>query len=551
MIRKLPAELIREIAAGEVIRAPVDVVKEIFDNAIDAGSTRMELNIVNGGIDRIELKDNGKGVAREQLLLAVEAHATSKLEDIHAISTLGFRGEGLYAIRYAASLQILSRPKKQLGGASLLTQGDEVGISDVPAPEGTTVTVSNLFAHLPARLSSLDSAQTENKKIVTLLHRYLLHHPHLSLRFSSDGKERWSYAGGSFFEAAKFFWGSVTTNRLLPLGYTDNYANGQLNVEGLLSRPELARPRRDRLLLSVNSRAVEWPDKLLKSLLDVYKELLPANQFPVGIVNLTVPFDRVLVNTSPEKNAVRFLDSEAVCAFFEEAIRDLLAAHPLAKSLPDFREVEAISHAPQNNFPALEFIGGYQDLYLIAKSQDELWVIDQHAAHERILFEELQRRYVAEEAVILTEPEIISLSPTELASIQERQVVLGELGFELEPFGPTTYRLRSVPLLLAGHPNLIQEVVKGTLNDLDFEQAWRNVLARLACLPAIKAGHSLSGKDATALLQTLGQCETPWSCPHGRPTALVLSELELARRFGRRGSRSTLKKVDKASKVET
>jgi len=537
LIRKLPAELIREIAAGEVIRAPVDVVKELFDNAIDAGATRMELAVVNGGIDLMELKDNGKAIPREQLPLAVEAHATSKLEDIHAIATLGFRGEGLYAIRYAATLQVLSRPKKQLGGASLLSQGDEVGLSDVPAPEGTTVTVSKLFAHLPARLSSLDSAQTENKKIVTLLHRYLLHHPHLSVRFTSEGKERWSYAGGSFLEAAKFFWGSVTANRLLPL----EFANGQLKVEGLLSRPELARPRRDRLLLSVNGRAVEWPDKLLKSLLDVYKELLPANQFPVGILNLTVPYGGVLVNTSPEKNAVRFLDSEGVCAFFEEAIRDLLAAHPLAKSLPDFREAEAVSSAPQNNFPELEFIGSYP------KSHDQLWVIDQHAAHERILFEELQKRYIAEEAVILTEPEIISLSPTELASIEERQAALGELGFELEAFGPTTYRLRSVPLLLAGHPNLIQDVLKGTLDQENLQQAWRNVLARLACLPAIKAGHSLNSKDASALLNTLSQCETPWSCPHGRPTALVLSELELARRFGRRGSRTTL---DRAFKVE-
>ncbi len=543
MIRKLPAELIREIAAGEVIRAPVDVVKEIFDNAIDAGATRMELAIVNGGIDLIELKDNGKGIPREQLPLAVEAHATSKLEDIHAISTLGFRGEGLYAIRYAATLQVLSRPKKQLGGASLLSQGDEVGMSDVPAPEGTTVSVSKLFALLPARLSSLDSAQTENKKIVNLLHRYLLHHPNLSVRFTSDDKERWSYAGGSFLEAAKFFWGSVTANRLLDL----EYATGQLKVEGLLSRPELARPRRDRLLLSVNGRAVEWPDKLLKSLLDVYKELLPANQFPVGIVNLTVPFGEVLVNTSPEKNAVRFLDSEGVCIFFEEAIRKLLAAHPLAKALPDFREAEAVATAPQNNFPDLEFVGSYQDLYLIAQSRDQLWVIDQHAAHERILFEELQKRYQVEEPVILVTPEIILLNPTELASLEERQVALGELGFELESFGASTYRLRSVPLLLAGHPNLIQDVLKGTLNEDDIDQAWRNVLARLACLPAIKAGHSLNAKDATALLQTLSQCETPWSCPHGRPTALVLSELELARRFGRRGSRTTL---DSAFKVE-
>ncbi|MEZ4605220.1 MAG: DNA mismatch repair endonuclease MutL, partial [Deinococcales bacterium] len=297
MIRKLPPELIREIAAGEVIQSPVDVVKELLDNALDAGGGRLELHITSGGITHIELKDNGAGIAKDELALAAEAHATSKLEDLKDIRTLGFRGEGLYAIRNAAHLEMRSRPKDQLGGAVLISEGDSLKVFEQPLPAGTTVIVSQLFKKLPARFTSLDSPASENKKILNLLSRYLFHHPELYLKFLSDGSEKWTFSGGKTLEAVKFFWGTVTANRLLELDYQSE--DSKYRLKGAISRPELSRSKRDRLLLAVNGRPVEWTDELLEVIVKAYQELLPSGHYPVGVLNLSLPFDEVLVNTAP------------------------------------------------------------------------------------------------------------------------------------------------------------------------------------------------------------------------------------------------------------
>ena len=536
MIRELPLEIIREIAAGEVISAPVSVVKELLENALDAGASRLELNLIDGGVTKIELKDNGEGISKAELPLAVKSHSTSKLQNIKEITTLGFRGEGLYAIRYSARLSITSRPAKQLGGATLVAYENNVDLQESPAAAGTTVSVTQLFGHLPARLNALDTPISEAKKILNLVNRYLLHYPKLNFKFSSDDVERWSYAGDSFKEVAKFVWGGVTANRLLDL----DVEQGAYKVSGLLSRPELSRSRRDRLLLAVNGRPVEWPEEILRAFLAAYKELLPASLYPIAIINITVPANEVLVNTAPDKSRVRFLLNQEVAPFLENAVKQLLSSHPLARSLPTLHNAEVISQAPKHSFPSLKHIGTYRELYLLAEAEDQLWMVDQHAAHERILYEDLQKHYKAESPILLESPELINLTPEEAASYNERREKLSEFGLNLEPFGQDTFRLSTIPALLAGHPALIADVIKGTLKEDSVEEAWRKVLARLACLPAIRAGHYLSEGTAQALIDALGKCEIPWSCPHGRPTALILSELELARRFGRRGTRSTL-----------
>ncbi|MCS7067944.1 MAG: DNA mismatch repair endonuclease MutL [Meiothermus sp.] len=541
MIRKLPPELIREIAAGEVVSSPADVVRELLENALDAGATRLQLELWGGGLDKIVVSDNGCGIPKEELALALEHHTTSKLTDLQKICTLGFRGEGLWAIRQAARVRLTSRPPHQLGGVTLTAFQEEAELQEHPAPAGTRVEVSHLFHHLPARKNALEAPAAEGRKVVQLVARYLLHRPEIALQLWLEGEAKIVHAGGGFTEAAKLLWGSVVANRLLPLEASD----GPFRLSGLLSRPELSRPRRDRLLLALNGRPVEWPEPLLQTVLAAYKELLPTGQFPVGVLNLELPPEYLLVNTSPDKSRVKLIRPEPVLGFVSLAVQSLLSAHPLARTLPDPVPMTGPTPVRRAHFPHLRYLGRFRELYLLAEAEDELYVVDQHAAHERILYEELSRRYRTEPPLELPHPELVSLSLGEELSLAERAHELEQAGLLLEPFGSGKYRIRAIPAFLAGHPSLIPEVLKGSLGAASFAEAWRSVLARLACLPALKAGHPLAAASAQALLDCLAECELPWVCPHGRPTALVMSELELARRFGRRGVRAV-----ERSKVE-
>ena len=533
-IRRLEPELIREIAAGEVIGAPADVLRELLENALDAGATRLELELDAGGKDRLRVVDNGVGIPATELELATLRHSTSKLRDLGAIDTLGFRGEGLAAIRHAARLEITSRPEDQLGGVRLVAQGEEFETYEQPAPAGTSAEATRLFERLPARRQALGSAAAEARTCQALAGRYLLHHPRLQVRLSVDGEVRWSHAGGGFADAAALVWGTVTANRLLPL----QHEVGEVRLEGLIGRPELTRPRRDRLVLAVNGRPVEWPDALLKAALTGYRELLPAGRYPAGILNLELPPTRVLVNTAPDKRRVRLHGENELAGFVRQGVEAALAEHPLAPPLPVPAPPEGIQAAPRGTFPRLRHLGTYRDLYLLAEADGRLWVVDQHAAHERILYEELGARYRREPPVELSRPELLELTPDEVAAFEQRRTTLAAAGLALEPFGGSRWRVRTIPAFLAGIPDLIAEVVRGALAGGDGAEAWRRVLGRLACIPAIKAGHRLANAEAQALLDALGGCHTPWACPHGRPTALVLSELELSRRFGRSGVRN-------------
>ncbi len=556
-IRKLPPELIREIAAGEVVSAPVDVLKELVENALDAGATRLEVALQDGGIRHLSVRDNGAGIPAADLPLAADAHSTSKLgvtgRTLQDVLTLGFRGEGLYAVRHAARLSLTSRPRDQLGGVTLNAHGDEVSTRTHPAPSGTYAVVTELFGRLPARYQALASPAAETKRAVTLLGRYLLHHPHLHLSLETDGEPRWAYAGGTFLEAAKFLWGPVTANRLLALDYQDD----GFAAQGLVSRPELTRPRRDRLLLAVNGRPVEWDDRIARAVLEPYRELLPSGHFPVGVLNLTLPPDTLLVNTTPDKTRVRLLEPARVAEAVRVAVAEVLGGQPLAPALPEFSALPGVAAAPRHVFPALRYLGTYRELYLLAEGAAQLWVVDQHAAHERILFEALSERYKNEPPAELPYPELLPLTPEDEATYEARRSELAERGIVLEPFGGGRWRVRTVPAFLLGYPELVVGVVTGALGRggghgvgrSGADEAWRAVLGRLACLPALKAGHELARTDAQGLLGALARCETPWACPHGRPTALVLGELELARRFGRRGVRAVAPK-DEAMRDE-
>jgi DNA mismatch repair protein MutL len=557
-IRVLPEILVREIAAGEVITRPADAVKELLENALDAGATRIDVEVRAGGLDLIRVTDDGTGIPASDLPLAAQRFATSKLlleSGLPAVSTLGFRGEALWSIAFAAQVSLTSRPAAQLGGMRLLAHhhdqdarhrqdGGEVALEPVACPAGTSVEVRALFAEFPARKASLESPAMETRRVAALVSRYALHHPDVSWRLMADSELRLSHTPGGFREAIASVYGALSANRMLEVALED----GGYALHGITSRPELARPRRDRVLIAVNGRPVELEDAVMNAILRAYTGLLPKGHVPVSVLNLRVPPESVNQNIHPGKLRVAFLHPERIESLLLEGISSALREHPLVRAAPEPRVVTGPVRAYGTSFPALRLIGAYRDAYLIAEGDSDLWLIDQHAAHERVIFEELEQAFDAHDALELPEPELVTLSSAEITHLEERRTELESWGLMLEPFGAGLYRVRSVPAVLVGLPvqNVVLDVISHALGAQD---ARSGVLARLACHPAIKAGHRLSQQDATALLEALRQTRIPWACPHGRPTALRLTERDLAHQFGRRSPRDVPREGDEPVKT--
>jgi DNA mismatch repair protein MutL len=537
-IRVLPTSLQREIAAGEVITHPADALKELLENALDAGATRLEVEWQSGGVKCLRVTDNGAGIAEDDLPLAPQRFATSKLEtDLQQISTLGFRGEALWSIAFAAELRITSRPKTQLGGMQLTAHGDDLTLERVSCAAGTTVEVLELFAGFPARRASLESAALETRRCLAVVQRYILHHPGVAWRVTVDGEVRLSHAASDVRSAVATVYGAMTANRMLEV-------NGA-QVIGVISRPELTRARRDRMHVAINQRPVELEDNLASAALRAFDTLLPKNHAPTMILNLTVPAAWLNQNVHPGKLRVACLQPKALEDLVFDAVQTALNAQPLARAAPEPRVVSAPTR-PVLSFPELRFIGAYRETYLIAQGDGDLWLIDQHAAHERIIYEELEQAFDRGEELELTTPELVTLSSLEAAQLEARREELQGWGLRLESFGGGLHRVSSIPAALAGLKleGVVQEIVTRALG---VQEARREVLARFACHPAVKAGHRLGTLEATALLEALRACATPWACPHGRPTALRLTERDLAHQFGRRNARDLPKPGDEVS----
>ncbi|GAA5500886.1 DNA mismatch repair protein MutL [Deinococcus xinjiangensis] len=536
----LPPEVARLIAAGEVVSRPLDVVRELLENALDAGATRLEVEVEGGGLRLVRVRDNGSGIPAESVSLAAVRHATSKLSPKPAaalhVTTLGFRGEALWAAAQAGQLHLVTRPASQVGASEVLAHGDEVTVSRTSAPAGTTVSVSNLFAALPARLRTQASPAAEVREITALMGRYVLHHPELHWRLTVDGEVRLTHAPADTRGAVASVYGPLSSNRVLNVD--------AVGVSGVVSRPELTRARRDRMHFSVNGRPVLAPPELEKAVLEGYGELLPAGAAPLCVLNLTVAPEDHNPNVHPAKQVVALADLPDVAARVREAVAEALAAHPLARAAPALiAPPEPTTPAQRGNFPELTLVGVYQALYLLAQGEGDLWVIDAHAAHERALFERLTRELGAAPSHDLPEPELLHLNPEQVARLHERSADLQAWGLNLEDFGAGLARLRSVPAALSALavPRLHAEIVEAALGDSPDPR--REVLARLACAPALKAG-MLDWERGLTVLAALQACEQPWACPHGRPTVLRLSERDLAHAFGRRSVRDVARGRD-------
>lgn len=550
-IRILPEELCRLIAAGEVVSRPLDVVRELVDNALDAKSTRIELTLQNGGLEQISLRDNGQGIAADMLKLAMQRHATNKLEwredALEHVQTLGFRGEALWAIAQAGELRLQSRPAAQLGACQLVAFENKHTISRLSAPAGTLAEVHKLFAHLPARLHTQLPAATEVREIIMLLGRYILHYPNLHWRLISDSETKINHAASPTRGAVASIYGSLSANRMLEISGKYKF----WHISGLISRPELSRSRRDRMHFAINGRPIAAPAQLEKAVIAGYGELLSLGNAPLCVINIQLPPHLHNPNIHPSKETVGLAQLEQLCQQVQQAVNDGLSKQTLAPAVvvPEIKpetNAELLKDSNSNsNFPQMRLLAVYQELYLLAEAEGDLWLIDGHAAHERIWYERLDRQWQGK-SYQLPEPELIQLTPSQQANLQARNTQLQQLGLELEEFGAGLARLRSIPAALAQLPipQLHQQLLDDLLGDIGGDSdPQRVVLGKLACAPALKAG-MLNKNNGEAILQQLALCQQPWACPHGRPTTLRLSERDLAHAFGRRGVRDVARGRD-------
>nr|WP_221269842.1 DNA mismatch repair endonuclease MutL [Deinococcus budaensis] len=536
----MPPHVARLIAAGEVVSRPLDVVRELVENALDAGATRIEVEVEGGGLALVAVRDNGAGIAADAVALAPVRHATSKLEPtagaVERVSTLGFRGEALWAAAQAGELHLVTRPAAQVGAAEVRASGEDVTVRRTSAPAGTAVTVRDLFARLPARLRTQAPPAAEVREITALVGRYVLHHPGLHWRLTVDGDPRLTHAPADHRGAVASVYGPLSANRVLRV-------DGE-GVRGVVSRPELTRARRDRMHFSVNGRPVLAPPELERAVIEGFAELLPSGVAPLCVLDLTVAPEDHNPNVHPAKQVVALADLPGVAARVQGAVASALAAHPLARAAPALIAPPEPQTAPERGgFPVLTLVGVYQALYLLAQGEGDLWVVDAHAAHERALYEHFTRSLGAEPPVELPEPELLHLTPEQVARLHERGAELRGWGLGIEDFGAGLARLRTLPATLAALPvpRLHEQIVEAALGGSPDPR--RDVLARLACAPALKAG-MLDADRGEAVLAALAGCEQPWACPHGRPTTLRLSERDLAHAFGRRGVRDVARGRD-------
>jgi DNA mismatch repair protein MutL len=590
-IHILPSEVASQIAAGEVIERPASVVKELLENSIDAGARFITVQAEEAGRRLIEVADDGYGIQAEELALAVERHATSKLQsadDLFRIRTLGFRGEALASIGSVARLTITSRPVESEMGALLRVEGGSgAAVQATGAPVGTVVRVENLFFNVPARLKFLKTDTTERRQIDMLVTRYALAYPNIRFQLKQDGKPALQTSGnGKRREVLAALSGVDVARQMLEVLAEEE----ELSIQGFISPTALTRSNRREIVFFVNGRPVQ-DAALVAALIKAYHTLLMVGRYPLGILFLETPAESVDVNVHPTKAEVRFRDPNRVFSGVQTAVRRALLAHtPIPrlenqlrwtpgpdwgaatqKAYPDWQmaqeagpqaatddftsddrtrsafQTTAENQSPQAGLPGariplLRLVGQIASAYLVAEGPDGLYLIDQHAAHERVLFERFMAQRSGEiPAQALLQPATIELPASSARLLEPQLPMLQRLGFEVEVFGSNTYLVRAIPDLLSGSdPAAALRVLVEDFEEDETplrDEVEARIIARVCKRAAVRAGHTLSPQEQKTLLADLENCQSPRTCPHGRPTMIHLSVDLLERQFGRRGAR--------------
>ena len=574
-IRLLPPDIANKIAAGEVVERPASVVKELVENALDAGATEVHIETREGGRRLIRVGDNGSGIPTDEAELAFARHATSKIttvEDLAAIRTLGFRGEALASVAAVARVSLLTRAAGDEVGTFLRVEGGQATAREGRAsPRGTIVTVENLFFNVPARLKFLKADNTESAHIANVVMRYAIAFPEVRFSLVRDGRLAFQSPGsGKLLDALAKVLGADTVARLLPVNSADDPTlppDVAVRVSGYVGEPSLHRSERDGMVFFVNRRWIQ-DRSLAYAVIQAYHTMLPAGRYPVAVILLDMNPADVDVNVHPTKSEVRFRNPSLAFTEVQRAVRRVLVSQaPVAEmragqgaspaDMERFRTLSQLgleaqrtgdAHTPvfqiperpdpgARKLPPLRVLGQLAQMYIIAEGPDGLYLIDQHAAHERVMYEQLMAQKAAANIAVqhLLEPLAVELTLLQMSALEEAMPELAALGLETEPFGGETCLVRAIPAAIIGED--IPAVLRDTLDELGQEPPppvqGHRVTAVVACHGAIRAGKTLNLEEMRTLAQQLETADFPRTCPHGRPTVLHLSIGLLAREFGR------------------
>jgi DNA mismatch repair protein MutL len=579
-IRLLPPEVAGKIAAGEVVERPASVAKELVENGIDANATDIRVEIREGGRRLIRVADNGSGISASEVTLAFARHATSKLldvSDLDHIATLGFRGEALASIAAVSTVSLLTRPREQAVGRYLQAEGSQITRNEGRGcPAGTIVTVENLFHNIPARLKFLRQPRTEAGHIHTIVSHYAFNRQ----TFRSAGN-------ASLYDAVIAVYGLDVAEQMLALeNGTDRAQESDQEprehptpaapiVTGYVGTPALHRASRRYITLFINRRWIQ-DRSLAHAVAQAYHTLLPVGRHPVAVVLLQIDPGQIDVNVHPTKREVKFRDGRRVFSAVQRAVRHTLVEHapvptmahsPSSWPTPDWQRRQGLALAGQGDsaasqlamdlyrtgddaqqlqpvgpvrLPLLRVVGPVGQTYLVAEGPQGMYLIDQHAAHERVLYEQMMAEHTQQQvpSQTLLEALTLDLDPLWAGALDEHLEMLNKVGFTLEPFGGNSFLLRAVPAILvapdvrAALVDILEMLRQG--DDPLASQAEERLVAAVCKRAAIKAGQTLSRDEMQQLVRQLEQCDSPRTCPHGRPTVLHFTVEQLEKEFGRR-----------------
>ncbi len=591
-IQVLPEDVISKIAAGEVVERPASVVKELLENAIDAESDFIDIELKNYGKDLIKVSDNGIGMKKEDALLSIQRHATSKIssaDDLFSIATLGFRGEALASIA-AVSRTVITTRQNDSDEAFLLEVEGGMKIKEqaAGAPKGTAVEVHNIFFNTPARLKFLKQDSAELKAIADIVTRYALLYTNVSFRLSHNGHMLLSTAkADDKMGAIISVYGKDAAKQMMGISFKDAFAE----ISGYVSKPSLLKSERSYQSFYVNGRYVK-DETITQALYDAYHSLLFVNKHPVALLSINLNPSLVDVNVHPSKDRIKFSHPIKVYEAVFNAVRAVLRDNSLitdfsvkeenapfsrfgayspqqsafsnellqSEKAPAIQSLPSLSNFLSNEMqdtlissnekeeklaltklPPMKILGQIAKTYFLAEADDGFILIDQHVVQERAYYEKFMLQMlhgnVAKQSLL--KPELVELAPSQVSVIKPNKAVLEQLGFEADEFGLGTYTLRAVPSVFGNvqptelFTEVLEQISEGKLHAVD--KMKESIITRMACRASIKAGDNCSIPEFIAMLKELDKCILPWTCPHGRPIFIHFSKDEIEKMFRRKG----------------